>query len=403
MPTVVLKGWEQSGMTPYQAEAVEFVLSRWGGIITKNPQQFAMLQEAFAASGITLSLARATPVGAAILGIDELLNLFVRGLADCTRAVDTELATAFPVLAETIRVAGMMMKILHGGAVESVITKMISRQVQSAICREIYVGRLAARGWKLDEILSDMPQAPEANTEEKRKQQTSWRGQLAAAKQMLANAKAHGGSDARLDAMIPHLEGIVQKMEKVYMSGRVSEPLRAEMAGYQKQVYQAWYGKRQGRGGMSARLRHVAVECRKGEAAFARMMKVMRRGLTSGRLPSVADLVFAYKAVACRQPSGKGTSQTITFADRRGDTSVSITSRSKAGTARQKSKSDLAWEAHEKMLASLQAQPKPGDPDFIGGVEDEDAGIVGKPDELSNAIANKASELMGDELDRMTR
>lgn len=363
-----------------------------------------------------------SPAGAgaavAAIAVDELFGIFSRFTRVILGQLTGETMGAVALATSLINAAGGNIPTSFRGAVIRTIAGMLKDRTQLDIAKAAVTKTLRANGWRpasqseasARQYIADEEAARGILNPQLRETYRRHGHTLRDVEALLEDARSHQGEDARLDESIPKLEKAVRMMREnqaITAGGRYDQESWRAAKG---EAFRVGYGRlsknplalrgTQRKGGVAARLRHLMIKARRKCLADAKMsIAITRRGLRTltrgiGGKASWADVVFGYQAMMwmLEQATATPTHQRVAYTEReRGTDTIELKS---VGT----DPKPVGQPAGERRKYGMVGKGAERHWALLPGVEDEDSGLTGNPNTVSEPILKEARRRLDNNL-----
>jgi len=395
----------------------------WGGATAADQADtLAILQ--WESTLVSLArLALLSPEGAAAVttayAVNEMTGILSRFGQKLMSAVGMEEAGAVELAIALMQAFSGQIPVMFKNAVKKTIVKMLTDRTQLEIARTVVERSLRGKGWVRAEAEYQehqvearmLPGLSQENQSRYGRHKADIRGlQSKLDKALLTRELAleYAVQDERLNESIPKLEKAIRIMREnqnqLLMSGHYEQQ---GWAAARKEAFRLTYGRVSNKpnaqrgtrqaGGIVSRTQHLAIKCHRTamkavtitQRNLSRAMRIGGRAI-SGKAPSIADVIFGYQAaVWLLDKAMTPTRQSVTYTEReRGADTIELKSVNtepkpmgeRRGERRQYKNVGVGDQRHWEQV--------------IGGVEDEDSGVDGAPNQISDPIADKATEIL---------
>lgn len=377
------------------------------------------LQTAEAATWLSrFSLALAPEVAAAVAvgyAVNEMTGIFSRFGQALMRNLALEEAGAVDLAIALMQAFSGHIPTMFKGAVKKTIIQMLTDRTQLEIARVVVTRSLEGKGWERAEaeyqehlvearMLPGLSQENQSRYGRHKADIGGLQSRLDKALLTRELALEYGAQDERLNESIPKLEKAIRIMREnqsqLLMTGHYEQ---AGWAAARKEAFRLTYGRISNKpgavrgirqsGGIVSRTQHLAIKCHRTamkavaitQRNLSRAMRIGGKAI-SGKAPSIADVIFGYQAaVWLLDKALTPTRQSVTYTEReRGTDTIELksvnTEPKPMGERRRYKNVGQGDQRHWEQV--------------IGGVEDEDSGVDGAPNQISDPIADKATEIL---------
>lgn len=357
---------------------------------------------------------------ATFIAVDEMTSIFSRFGSYLMRGVIIEEAGAIELATMLMQAFSGQIPVMFKNAVKKTIVQMLTDRIQLEIARTVVERSLRGKGWVRAEAEYQehqvearmLPGLSQENQSRYGRHKADIRGlQSKLDKALLTRELAleYAVQDERLNESIPKLEKAIRIMREnqnqLLMSGHYEQQ---GWAAARKEAFRLTYGRVSNKpnaqrgtrqaGGIVSRTQHLAIKChRTAMKAVVITQRNLSRAISrvgsraiSGKAPSIADVIFGYQAaVWLLDKAMTPTRQSVTYTEReRGADTIELKSVNtepkpmgeRRGERRQYKNVGVGDQRHWEQV--------------IGGVEDEDSGVDGAPNQISDPIADKATEIL---------
>lgn len=360
------------------------------------------------------SLARLSPpvaaAAVAAYAVEELTGIFSRFAQQLMRNIISEEAGALEIATLIMRAVGGHLPSIFKSAVKNTLSQMLRDRSQLEIAKACVMRQMEGDGWRqaqanYEHHVEDIATAQGILHPGLRQTYLSGQNSLRKAEALLDEARAMSGQSESLDRSVPKLEKAVRMMREEQQGlsrGNLSPSWQQSKANLIEAAYgriskkpNAKRGNKRS-GGVAHQLQNVrfraVVECRR---TAKRAIGITRRGVRmttkmfQGKAPSIADVVFGYQAMVWLLDKAQNpTQQRVAYTERsRGEDTLELKS---VGT----DPVTVGRPAGERRKYGMVGRGDERHWDILPGVEDQDSGLDGAPNQVSRPIADKAMDIL---------